>query len=352
MKTYLLENVFEATQKRLKFLEENFDKIVIAFSGGKDSTASLWLTVNYFKNTKKEVIVYFWDKESNHLCTKDYILQTFDELTKIKNVKCFWFCLPYKMRNALSLVEPWWTCWEESKKDKWIYQPPERDYVVTVKNNFLENYNPEKHNLYSLFADFVSEHSTKKIAVVVGLRADESLNRFRAVTKNGHFNCGWISKTPIPAAFNAYIIYDWDFADIWKYFYDNHINYNPIYDKMFHKGIFKREMRISQSFCDVSKKSMPYFREIEPESFERFLQRVQGVNSLTHLDLDVIKNKSKEISYDFLIQSFPDEIRKQIEKRAKIKDEKTVRALLNGDIRLKRVNRERKKDTKEQYQQL
>ena len=121
---------------------------------------------------------------------------------------------------------------------------------------------------------------------------------------------------------------------------------------MFHKGIFKREMRISQSFCDVSKKSIPYFREIEPESFERFLQRVEGVNSLTHLDLNVIKNKSKEISYDFIIQSFPNEIRKQIEKRAKIKDEKTVRALLNGDIRLKRVSRTQSEKPEEKYKDL
>jgi predicted phosphoadenosine phosphosulfate sulfurtransferase len=349
-KTYLLQNVYDASQERLKFIYDNFDNVIIAFSGGKDSTLAMWLTINAIPD--KHIYIYFWDKESNHLCTRDYILSVFDELSTRSNITLYWFCLPYHMRNALSIYEPWWTCWDDTCKDKWIYQPPERDYIIR-DGSFLEGYDPLKHNLYKLVANKIGENGKYKNAIVVGLRADESLNRYRAVTKNGQFGKGWITKTDAMNSYNVYPIYDWDFADIWKYFTDNGIKYNSIYDKMFAKGIFKREMRISQSFCDVSKKTMPLYREIEPESFERFLQRVKGVNSLTYLDLDTIKSKADEISYDFIIQSFPEEIRESIEKRAKIKDKKTVRALLNGDIRLKRVGREKQHvDLKEKYADL
>ena len=34
---YLNENVYEALQRRLKFLFEEFDNIFVSFSGGKDS---------------------------------------------------------------------------------------------------------------------------------------------------------------------------------------------------------------------------------------------------------------------------------------------------------------------------
>ena len=41
MKKYQKINVYEATKKRLKYLFEEFDQIIISFSGGKDSGVML-----------------------------------------------------------------------------------------------------------------------------------------------------------------------------------------------------------------------------------------------------------------------------------------------------------------------
>lgn len=350
-KIYLLQNVYEAAIERLRFVSENFDRVVVAFSGGKDSTVGMHLTMEVFNKP----IVYFWDKESNLIQTANFVRNVFDT----EDIEPYWFCLPFNMRNALSVYEPYWVCWDSTCPEKWIYQPPDRPYVITPQNNFLQNYTPDKHNLYRLFAEYVSENGKYRTAVVVGLRADESLNRFRAVTKNPQFGQSWITKTDANNCYNIYPIYDWSFGDVWTYISNNHIIYNPVYDMMFKAGLYKKNMRISQSFCDVSKQGIPIIREIDPESYSRFLQRVAGVNSLTHVDLsDVLKKAENGVDYDFLMQLYPENVRAGIQKKIERSqtlnptDENVVRALLNNDIRLKRVNRTKKSDLKEKYESL
>jgi predicted phosphoadenosine phosphosulfate sulfurtransferase len=351
-KIYLMQNVYEAALERLEFVKQNFDRIVVAFSGGKDSTATRGLSDEVFP----ESAIYFWDKESNLISTAEFVRQTFDSLHP--GVKPYWFCLRYKMRNALSVYEPYWYCWDEAEREKWIYQPPQRLYVYMAGNNILEGYDPERHNLYKLFANYVSENGKWRTAVLVGLRTDESLNRFRAVTKHPQFGQDWITQTDALNCYNVYPIYDWSFGDVWTYIARNKLPYAPVYDKMFKAGLYKRNMRISQSFCDVSKQGIPIIREIEPESFERFMNRVAGMNSLTHVDLSEVLKKAKEVEFDFLLQLYPEKVRQQVERRldkspALQKDDPhVIRALLNNDIRLKRVNRQPVIDVKERYKDI
>jgi len=351
-KIYLLETVYEAAIKRLEFVRDNCDRVVVAFSGGKDSTIVLALAHEVFD----EFSVYFWDKESNMLSTMEFIRDTFDALPP--SIKPYWFCLPFKMRNALSVYEPYWYCWDPEKRDKWIYQPPERDYVITDEG-FLPGYDKDRHNLYKLFAERISEGGKYRTAILVGIRTDESLNRFRAVTKNPQLGKPWISKTDAENCFNAYPIYDWDFADVWTYIVRNRTPYNPAYDKMFKAGLLKRNMRISQSFCDVGKKGVPVVREIEPESFDRWMQRVAGMNSLTHIDISEVLKQAQKVNYDFLVQLYPENVRRQVERRVERShtldpnSEEVVRALLNNDLRLKRVNRKANvEQVKEKYKDL
>ena len=50
IKEYMQENVYDALQERLKFIFEEFDNILVSFSGGKDSGLLLNLTLDFQKN--------------------------------------------------------------------------------------------------------------------------------------------------------------------------------------------------------------------------------------------------------------------------------------------------------------
>ncbi|MFA4945907.1 MAG: hypothetical protein WC789_14565, partial [Lentisphaeria bacterium] len=90
----------------------------------------------------------------------------------------------------------------------------------------------------------------------------------------------------------------------------------------------------------------------------RFLQRVAGVNSLTHVDLHEVLQAARDVSTDFLLQLYPEDVRESIQRRLDRSlalspdDPNVVRALLNNDLRLKRVNRAPRTDLKERYGDL
>lgn len=347
MKLYLQTNVYEEAKKRLNNIYSKIDQIAVAYSGGKDSTVALYLVLET-KPKDMPMYIYFVDKESNLISTEEYIQRQFDYI-KDKyidhNVKLMWICLPLKEINAMSFYNPYYICWEKEKKDIWCYDMPKRDYVINEDNNPLKDYGYTVDNkyIYTAINKYLSNNSKIKTGVIVGLRADESLNRYRAVTKHKHLDISYCTQV-LDNVYNFYPIYDWDFRDIWKYHYDNNIEVNPIYQKMWLKGVFKREMRISQSFAGVPKKTLPLYRELEPESFERFCRRVDGINSLTHIDLNVIKKLCDNVDYDYLYSSLPEVYQKALDKtKRNTKDRESIKAILNGDIRLKR-KAEKKKD--------
>lgn len=357
-KLYLIENVYEMAKSRIEWCLNHFEKFAVAYSGGKDSTTLLHLTLEFIpKDRLKDLYVYFVDKESNLISTRDYVERQFDYIAEnFPEVNLMWICLPLKEINSLSFYEPYYICWDKAEKENWVYDMPDKSYVINEDNNVLADfgYKVEVKQVYGAINNYINNNGEFNLCVFVGLRADESLNRFRAVTKKSYMDQQYLTKLK-ENCYNAYPIYDWDFRDIWKYHYDNKIEVNPIYQLLFKKGVFKREMRISQSFAGVPKKTLPLYRELEPESFERFSKRVKGVNSLTHIDLEYIKNQCVNVDYDYLMQTLPDDFRTSILKSNKnTKDKDTIKAILNGDIRLKRKAQPKKdiEEVKEKYRNI
>ena len=76
---YLNENVYEALQRRLKFLFEEFDNIFVSFSGGKDSGLLLNLVLDFQKAhyPDKRIGVFHQDFEAQYSATTEYVERTF-----------------------------------------------------------------------------------------------------------------------------------------------------------------------------------------------------------------------------------------------------------------------------------
>ena len=132
-KIYKNENVLEAAIKRYEFIFNEFDNICFSLSGGKDSSVMLQLADKIAEKTNKTYDILSIHLEAQYKDTIEHINYLKDNLKNYGNF--YWVCLPLSLRNAVSVFEPKWTCWDEKKKDKWICEMPE-DCINTENNPF------------------------------------------------------------------------------------------------------------------------------------------------------------------------------------------------------------------------
>lgn len=116
IREYLEENVYEAFQKRIKFIFEEFDNIFVSFSGGKDSGLLLNMTMDFQKKyyLEKKIGVFHQEFEAQYTVTTEYIERTFERIKD--EVEPYWVCFPMATRTALSNYEMYWYPWDDKKE--------------------------------------------------------------------------------------------------------------------------------------------------------------------------------------------------------------------------------------------
>jgi predicted phosphoadenosine phosphosulfate sulfurtransferase len=87
--------------------------------------------------------------------------------------------LPLTTQNSLSQFQPEWQCWEPGTQ--WVRQPP-ADAITDPE--YFSFYQPGMtfEQFVREFADWFSEK--RPAAMMVGIRADESYNRFVAIANS------------------------------------------------------------------------------------------------------------------------------------------------------------------------
>lgn len=284
-KTYLNQDVYQAAKARLEFIFDEFQHIYFSFSGGKDSGVMMELALEVAcERDRLPLHALLIDLEGHYREHIEYSLRICDR----PEIKPYWICLPLSLRNAVSQFEPKWVPWEEEKCDIWVRQMPDRPYVITEHNMpaewtwFHKGQEFEEFILY--FADWFADHRhADKTACVVGIRADESMNRYRTIVndrKTRYADQGWTTlvKGLRNTVYNAYPIYDWRVEDIWTYVGKTGCDYNKIYDYMYKTGRSIHDMRICQPYGDDQRKGLDMFQECEPETWYKVVQRVSGAN--------------------------------------------------------------------------
>jgi predicted phosphoadenosine phosphosulfate sulfurtransferase len=120
----------------------------------------------------------------------------------------------------------------------------------------------------------------KKAACLVGIRTDESLNRFRAIARSdkGAYDGKIYSTVASDNSVNFYPIYDWHVNDIWTYNGKFNKPYNHIYDLFYKAGVPLHKMRICEPYGDEQKAGLNMFKVIEPDTWFRVVDRVSGAN--------------------------------------------------------------------------
>lgn len=276
-------NVFEAANDRIAFIFNEFENIYVSLSGGKDSGVLINLVIDIARKKNRKFTLLFIDLEGVYKKTHDFIIDVINNNLDV--LIPIWVCLPMKSPNGVSMYEPFWTFWDNLKKEKWIREMPDYDFVLNDKNNpFLDTFwhsNITFEEFIDVFGDWFSDkNGGGKAACLVGIRTQESLNRWRAINredvsryKNKKFSVKKTEKT-----FNFYPIFDWSVEDIWIYNGKFNKPYNKIYDSFYLAGLPLSQMRVCEPYGNEQKAGLNLFKIIEPETWVRVVDRVSGAN--------------------------------------------------------------------------
>lgn len=279
-KIYLKKNVYEAAVERINFIFDNFEKVCVSFSGGKDSGVLLHLAMDIARKRNRKIGVLFLDLEAFYKLTIEYVEKIFSENEDV--LEPYWVCLPMESPNSLSYLEPTWIWWQPEKEPIWVRPMPKNKWVINLQNHhfdfYKENMPFEKFILY--FANWYGNGKTT--AQLVGIRTDESLNRWRAVAADGHQKnnykgCSWSVKMA-ENTYSFYPIYDWTVEDDWIYYGKFNKPYNQLYDLFYKAGLPLSKMRVDEPFGNEAKAGLNLFRVIEPETWGKVVNRVSGAN--------------------------------------------------------------------------
>jgi len=270
-------NVYKGAIDRINWTFDNFEKVYVSFSAGKDSTTMLHMVADVAKEKNRKIGVLLVDLEGQYKLTMEHADLMYNKYKDI--IEPYWVCLPIALRNAVSVYEPKWICWDKDQESNWIRQKPEMAIGDGGYFGFFQD-GMEFEEFVPLFGEWYSEG--KSCACLVGIRADESLNRFRTIastSKTMKKNKQWTTKVT-ENVFNIYPIYDWKTQDIWTYhskFRDK--EYNKLYDYMHKAGLTIHQARICQPYGDDQRRGLYLFHLIEPETWAKVVARVNGANS-------------------------------------------------------------------------
>jgi len=275
-------NVYDASVKRIDTIFKNFDNIYVSFSGGKDSGVLLNLCIDYIRknNLKRKIGVFHIDYEAQYQMTTDFVNL---ELEKNKDIiDVYRICLPIAAKCATSMHQSYWIPWDADKKDLWVRPMP--DNGINESNHEFDWFNKGMwdYELQEKFSQWFHEkHKAKKTCCLVGIRTDESLNRWRAIhsdkNKNKFKEFEWtleLSKN----IYNAYPIFDFKTEDVWIANYRNAWEYNKLYDLFYKAGVPIGKQRVASPFHDSGIENLKLYKVIDPNNWGKMVGRTNGVN--------------------------------------------------------------------------
>lgn len=268
--------VFEAAQERIAYCLRAFDYVYVSFSGGKDSGVLLELTAMEAAKQGKRFGIYHMDYEAQYNLTTDYVLQTLDRYAERADI--YHICVPFKVTTCTSMFQSYWRPWDPDLRELWVRPLPER--AMTADR--FPFYKPSQwdYDFQREFGEWLCE-SKGRVCCLVGIRAEESLNRWRtayAEKDNRRHYDGKQWTTVQGRCVNAYPVIDWLLQDVWVANARNGWQYNHLYDLMYLAGVPIHKMRVASPFLSEGQETLRLYQVIEPDTWGKLVGRVNGVN--------------------------------------------------------------------------
>lgn len=274
-------NVYEAAKKRIGYLFDEFENVLVSFSGGKDSGVMLEIAYDYAKenNMLHKLSMVHMDYEAQYQMTTDYVEETFKRMSDIGR---YWLCLPIYAQCACRMDAAYWIPWEKSKKDIWCREMPKYDYVINEDNMDFEIRKSDFEMPKDFYRSFVEKNG--RTVSLVGIRMQESYARQKVIRsmegtiskyKGNNYIVDNVADVNL---FTAYPLYDWKTEDIWVYNAKFGKPYNRLYDLFYRAGQSIDNMRVASPFNDCGIHTLKLYKVIDPNNWGKMIGRVNGVN--------------------------------------------------------------------------
>lgn len=368
-KIYQIKTVDIAAQERIAWIFDEFEDIMVSVSGGKDSTVLCWMALQEARRRGRKIGIFFLDEEAVYMSTVRQVRYLMDLYPE--NTEKHWLQIPFHLTNSVSFRDSQLVCWDPTREKDWMRRK-EPDGVQIPPWDVSRQHVRNKIKGFG-FYDVIDNFQTANpgTCFLVGLRSDESFHRYSAVTKNpGHKDWTWTTKSN--GVIQAYPLYDWKFDDVWTFIADNNIRYNKVYDYMYQKGISQTEIRVSSLVHEKSFKCLTELPEFEPETYDRLLRRVGGIQTghIYGKDKKMLTARELPENYKtwreyrgFLLETYPDIEKKGIfvsRFAAQSDDEYTARQqcrqlLINdyeNNIPVKKRGRDAQRETVKKWRNL
>jgi predicted phosphoadenosine phosphosulfate sulfurtransferase len=246
-------DVYTATRQRAIEIFSLFDDICIGFSGGKDSLVTLEFMDMIRKelNISKLLNVIFYDEE---LLTDEHI----DFVKSVRDSGRFnfiWVVAPLKSQKYILGKSFPYTQWDISRE--WVRQYPEYAEV------YLDCKPLDQSEVYNTY---IVQRFTNSV-LCLGLRAQESLNRLRAVLSTTQLEKPYLYQQN--SYYHARIIYDWSERDIFKFIHDKKLRFTEVYNQQTWSGA---KYRVATPLVSEGVKHLDKLKVQDPKFYDRLMQ--------------------------------------------------------------------------------
>lgn len=254
-KKFIATDVLTEAKSRLHHVFEQFDTVAVCFSGGKDSLVCLELAWEVAQaRGLSSVNVIFRDEELIPNTVVDFV----NEYRLRPWISMKWYCVPlasekFVMGKRVSYVQ-----WDRARQ--WVREMPEWGLKLPASEyRVLDQYTCD---------EYMTRDYKGSIALITGVRADESLVRYRSVVNklNENYICKAAGADSRCRSRLCKPIYDWSENDIFKYLGEREIRWCPLYDSQHLAG---NNLRVSTPLHSETSKRFGMWRVQDPEFYQR-----------------------------------------------------------------------------------